>query len=288
MHFTRITRPLEIPAGLRSITVGGATLGGSGKTPLAIALAKCAASFGARVALVSHVYKAVDGRARWVCRDDMQAGDEAIASAIALHETGARVVAATRRQDAIDLASDWAQLLVIDGPLQIAPRRADWSVLAVDRQAPWGSGACPPLGDLRAPRQTLLATADTVVHVRTDLCDPMQDEAAWHIDGALGVNDGRWRSLDELRHEPRVLVTNLARPERLVRTLAAHGVTVTRHVDLADHSRESPSHVKYSDCLTTHKTRQAMHWPRAAWIEARLVLSEALVSKVRTLTTTPF
>src|SRR5512141_3039268 len=52
-----VARPLDIPSGVVTIGVGGSTLGGSYRTPVAIALA---ARLGrsARVALVSHGYGA--------------------------------------------------------------------------------------------------------------------------------------------------------------------------------------------------------------------------------------
>lgn len=283
----RVARPLEIPRGVVCITVGGSTLGGSGKTPLAVALCAQAAALGARAVLVSHAHRASGRDARWVEPEDDAAlvGDEAVASAVELRSTGARVVSAARRQAAVDLACEWAELLVIDGPLQLAPRRADWSVLAVDADAPWGSGSCPPRGDLRAPRRVLLANADAVVPIRTDARAPGEGEASWHVRGAIDVRTGRTLSLDSLRANASLrLVTNVARPERIARALRAHGVRVTHHVDLGDHSRATPaSRTKHSISLLPTKARQARAVPDAAWIDAHLVLSAELVSKVRTL-----
>src|SRR5947199_10694187 len=61
-----IARPLAWRDGARVIAIGGATLGGSGKTPLAIACARSFASRGSRVALVAHGYRASPGEARVV------------------------------------------------------------------------------------------------------------------------------------------------------------------------------------------------------------------------------
>jgi len=74
-----LVRSVAVPADVRVVAVGGATLGGSGKTPLAIACARELAKQGARVAFVGHAYRAHPGRARLVSPDDSLAevGDEA-------------------------------------------------------------------------------------------------------------------------------------------------------------------------------------------------------------------
>ena len=60
------TRPVRVPDGVRTVTVGGATLGGSGKTRIAIAIARALASRGERVVLVGHAYRARPVFARFV------------------------------------------------------------------------------------------------------------------------------------------------------------------------------------------------------------------------------
>jgi len=274
----RLERELNAPLGVKVVTVGGATLGGSGKTPLALAISRRAAMNGARVALLSRAYAAGDHAARWVdgADDPAVAGDEAVACAAALASTGARVVSGVDRQACVSLACAWASLLVIDGVAQLAPRRADWSLLAVDHEAPWGSGACPPRGDLRAPREALLTAADTVVRIRTDGATPKEAEASWRITGARRTRTAEFLSLDELRATRFTLVTNVARPERITRALAVHGLVPARHVELMDHSRRTPLDLKEFFCLAPTKVRQARNWPKSAWIEGSLELSADL------------
>jgi tetraacyldisaccharide-1-P 4'-kinase len=60
------TRPVRVPEGVRTVTVGGPTLGGSGKTRVAISIARTLASRGENVVLVGHAYRARPGRARFV------------------------------------------------------------------------------------------------------------------------------------------------------------------------------------------------------------------------------
>jgi tetraacyldisaccharide 4'-kinase len=237
----RVERPLVWPDGVRVLTVGGATLGGSGKTPLAIALARHAAERGEAVALIGHAYGAKPGpaRARVVRSDDavQVAGDEAIVCARALEGCGARVVVAPKRQAAVDFAiAHGARVLVVDGALQTTPRRADLALLAVDADAPWGAGLLPPMGDLRAPVARLLGASDAVVPI---------DDACIRSRGArVGSEILPWSELRSMRLG---LVTCLARPERLIRWLSARGVMPVIAIHRGDHAVRSSPRISASE-----------------------------------------
>jgi tetraacyldisaccharide 4'-kinase len=223
-----VARPLVLPAGVRVVTVGGATLGGSGKTPLAIACAlELAALHGGKdVAFVGHAYRADPRRPRVVSdHDDLrEVGDEALLAARALADARVPVVVAPRRADALALAAEFARIVVLDGVAQTRPMRASLALLAVDAAEPWGRAqAVPPAGDLRAPRAALLAACDRVVTVG---CDAAADarvvsRGAW-LDGSLLP----WRALAGLRLG---LLSALARPDRIVRDLASHGIALHGH-----------------------------------------------------------
>jgi len=224
----RVARPLRVPAGLKVVTVGGATLGGSGKTSVAIACARYLAAEGARVALIGHAYAARPGRARVVSVDDPHSvvGDEALVCAREVAGLAVDVVVAPSRQRAVDFAvTRGARLLVIDGPLQLSPRRADLSLLALDGERPWGGDACPPRGDRRAPKDALLAAADHVVWLGS---------RALSSRGAI-AGGGRFVSFAELASLRSGLAVTLARPERLLGWLARHGVHPRLTVRGADH-----------------------------------------------------
>jgi tetraacyldisaccharide 4'-kinase len=223
-----VAQPLTIPRGVMVVTVGGATLGGSGKTRIALTVSRALAECGARVVLVGHAYRARPTRARVVVQDDalVDVGDEALMCARALVGSG-RVVVAPERQAAVDFAASLAprvDVIVIDGPLQLAPVRASLALLAVDAHAPWGAGALPPAGDLRAPRAALLAQADIVVPV-----DAMPRAA---------IVDGTRVDLSSLvvPGGPRLgLFTAIARPARLEHALQRAGLELPVIVRAPDH-----------------------------------------------------
>lgn len=254
----RLARPLRVPSHARVIAVGGATLGGSWKTPLALACAARLAADGGRVAIVGHAYKADPGGPRFVDpRDPLEdVGDEALVCARAVSGSGAvRVAVGPTRQDAVDLALRHADQLVIDGALQLAPRRADLALLVVDGASPWGAGACPPRGDLRALPAALVAASDRVVAVGGPAAlDAALARLGRPVDRAwatlLGARlagtsaqdeDGELVSLGQLRRLRVGLWTSIARPSRVLDALAREGVVPHTVLAAADHA--SPSAV---------------------------------------------
>lgn len=238
----RLARPLRLPAGMRVFAIGSAVLGGAGKTPLAVALTRALAERGERVALIGHAYRASPGGARVVDPGDAVAlvGDDALASARLLAGGSAPVIVAPDRQSALDYAAGLGfGAVVVDGLLQASPARVAASILVLDAAAPWGGGACPPAGDLRAPREALLAAADHVVAIGGgDLSAALPPGAigipSW-IDGATAASGERC-SLAELAQRRVGVFVAVARPGRILAALRAAGIEPLRVIALADHA----------------------------------------------------
>lgn len=231
------------------IGVGGAVLGGAGKTPVAIEIARALAkgAGGDGVALIGHAYRARPGFARVVAESDRadEVGDDALSAARSL-SGDVRVVVAATRQDAVDhAASIGARVLVVDGLLQAAPRRLFASILLLDGAAPWGSGACPPAGDMRAPRAALLAAADLIAAVCMEGAPIAPDLPASairlhaHVAGAISAS-GERTSLDAIARTRAGLLLTVARPARIEAALARASVRPIVSIALGDHTTPSP------------------------------------------------
>jgi tetraacyldisaccharide 4'-kinase len=156
------------------------------------------------------------------------------------------VIVAPHRQGALDHAASLGlRVLVADGLLQSAPRRLASAILVLDEAAPWGSGACPPAGDLRAPREALLAASDHRV-LLTAGAEPSAELAPGlilvpsRIDGAAAPAHPRL-SLAELARLRCGLFLTVARPERILRALRLAGIAPSPIVTLADHASPSPA-----------------------------------------------
>jgi tetraacyldisaccharide 4'-kinase len=238
-----IARPLRLPTGVRVVGIGGAVLGGAGKTPVAIALVRALSSRDERPVLVGHAYRATPGRARVVRPDDVvqEVGDDALAAARLLDGIAPVIVAPTR-QAAVDCAARLGHgLLVVDGLLQSSPRPLGASVLVLDSADPWGAGACPPLGDLRAPREALLCASDLVAVLRPEgaRVDPAVPAGALELPSrtasARSVT-GDAVGLQELRDRRVGLLMAVARPARIVAALERAGLVPAITVALGAHA----------------------------------------------------
>lgn len=229
---SRVARPLRLPP-VPVVGVGGAVLGGSGKTPVAIAIAQTLSRAGARVALVSHSYRARPHHARQVLVDDPAGlvGDDALVAARALSSWAVPTWVAPTRQSAIDAAARDCSVIVVDGLLQSAPERLSCSVLVLDALLPWGAGACPPAGDLRAPPRALLRAADRVVLVSDPNCQretaspPFVEEACRVELRIVGARSGTTLlPIDRLRSLRLGVLLLVGRPRRILDSLERCGV----------------------------------------------------------------
>lgn len=213
-------RRLELPADLAVVGVGGPTLGGSGKTPLAIALATELSARGLRVVFVGHGYRSRPPHAamRVTPSSTVDAvGDEALIAAQALGGS-APVVVGPSRAAALSLAAELGDVAVVDGLLQTTPVRLAYSVLALDPRRPWGSGRVVPFGDLRAPPASLRVAADELLAVGGPDC-PASFALSSSVPPGARV----------------ALVSSMARPARFGEAAGAAGVVALFHVKRDDH-----------------------------------------------------
>lgn len=237
-----LVRRLEGFDGTHVVAIGGATLGGSGKTPLAIACARALASSGAHVALVGHAYRARPGHARTVMPQDTldDVGDEAILAARELADAGVIVVVAPRRTQAVAYAAHRSDVIVLDGVAQTMPVRASLALLAVDAHEPWGrTRAVPPSGDLRAPISALRSVSDGLVAItdpRIHAVDPSLD-GSWpaHAHSRGIWSGGRIVPWGDVAGTRVGLVCASARPHRVLRFLEARGLDVRAMIRDPDH-----------------------------------------------------
>ena len=242
-----LLRPVVYDGQALIVAVGGATLGGSGKTPLAIACATTLAAAGVRVVFVGHAYRARPRIPRRVSIFDsvQDVGDEALVAAQVLSPAGVDVVVGPRRSAAVSFASRLADVVVMDGVAQTSPVRASLALLAVDGCEPWGkTGLVPPSGDLRAPVDALRTACDAVVAIT----DPEMESfnkvvGAWTAtvrSRGVWINERivPWSCLRGTRVG---LVCALARADRVARFLEARGVTVSALIRERDHGPVRPS-----------------------------------------------
>jgi tetraacyldisaccharide 4'-kinase len=144
------------------ICVGNFTMGGAGKTPVALKLAALLLDHGIRPGFLTRGYggsergpylvnAASDGAAR--------VGDEPLL----LAETAPTVVSRDRPAGARLLESLAVDAIVMDDGFQNPSLAKDFSLIVIDAAAGFGSGRVFPLGPLRAPLAFQAAMADAIL-----------------------------------------------------------------------------------------------------------------------------
>ena len=155
-------------AGIPVIAIGNLTVGGTGKTPLAIHLAEILAARGWSPAIVSRGYGGTVRAPRGVslASDPAEVGDEPVLMArrsgcpVWVGPDRVAVIAALRHEHPD------CDIVILDDGLQHYRLRRDLEIAVVDARG-FGNGMMLPAGPLREPR-TRLWTVDAVIAHGTD------------------------------------------------------------------------------------------------------------------------
>jgi tetraacyldisaccharide 4'-kinase len=157
------------------ISVGNLTVGGTGKTTAALAVARWLLAKGRRVAFLSRGYRGAGERRALVVSEGFgpilpvrMAGDEAYMVARAAPELLVLVGKDRRRTGAVALEQLGAEALVLDDGFQYQRLARDLDVVLVDALMPFGYDFLVPRGLLREPLEHL-RRADSVWLTHSDL-----------------------------------------------------------------------------------------------------------------------
>ncbi len=150
------SRPLRLPVPV--VSIGNITLGGTGKTPLVIALARELVDRGLRPAVLTRGYGS-GRRHPLLVRPDLPVslvGDEALELAASLAPHGVAVWAGSDRATAARRAIEaGAELLLLDDGLQHWRLARDCDLTVLDAAQRLGNGLTFPAGPLREPARAL-------------------------------------------------------------------------------------------------------------------------------------
>jgi len=155
----RFARPFD--SGLPVICVGNLSAGGSGKTPIAIAIAERLRAKGHKPFFLTRGYGGSERGPAMALRahSAAQMGDEALL----LARAAPTIVARDRAAGARLAKEKGATVLVMDDGHQNFSLRKSLSLVVVDAEAGFGNGFQIPAGPLREPVAQGLARADVVV-----------------------------------------------------------------------------------------------------------------------------
>ncbi len=261
--FSKLRR-LSYQAGLRAIVypgvpviiVGNITVGGTGKTPLVIALTHRLQEAGYRPGIISRGYR---GKAKhWPQQvrpdsDPVMVGDEAVLLAQRTHcpiAVGPDRVAAAL---ALVTASD-CNILVSDDGLQHYRLGRDVEIAVIDGVRRLGNGFLLPAGPLREPEQRLKQVDFIVVNggIPGQLEYPMP-----LISNNFLPCDTRQKTIptDAFDGKKVHAVAAIGNPQRFFKTLRKLGIEVIEHI-FPDHYLLRPEDIFFHDGLTVLMTEK--------------------------------
>jgi tetraacyldisaccharide 4'-kinase len=246
LESVRISKPV--------VVVGNITVGGTGKTPLVIWLARALRNRGHVPGIVTRGY---GGTARtWPCdvsgdSDAAIVGDEAVLLAIA---TGELVVADFDRARAAQRAVErGASVVIADDGLQHYRLARDAEIAVIDASRGFGNGHRLPAGPLRESVRRLAATDAVVFNMRGSssesvarLGHPLEMKMRTRVTFARSLTTGEQRPLRAFAGAKVHAVAGIGHPEAFFDSLRAHGLSLETRA-LPDHARIAAADLSFGD-----------------------------------------
>jgi len=235
------------------IVVGNIAIGGTGKTPLTIALAQWLRERGHHPAIVSRGYGGTPSAQPTLVRSDtdpQQGGDEPVLMArrlnlpICVHPSRVAAVQKLLQTDAT------VDIVICDDGLQHYALARDIEIAVVDRARVHGNQRLIPAGPLRESVSRLDSVDIVVWNGEGD------GEYYRGIANELVRLDGGERCpLQELATKHCHAIAGIGHPQRFFRQLTAAGLEIEAHV-FPDHHRYLPAELSFEDDLPVLMTEK--------------------------------
>lgn len=234
------------------LVVGNISVGGTGKTPLTIALAEALRARGFRPGVVSRGY---GGTERGPVRlgeqpDPARFGDEPCL----IRAAGTPVAVGRDRSAAAQLlVDDGCDVVIADDGLQHYRLRRDAEICVIDGDRGFGNGRLLPAGPLREPLARLASVDFRVRNGGT----AATGEVSMRLAGGMArqLSDGDEQPLQTFRGQVVHAVAGIGHPARFFDSLRAQGVEVVQHA-FPDHHAYVPADLAFGDGLPVLMTEK--------------------------------
>ncbi len=223
-------------AGIPVICLGNLTLGGAGKTPAALTVARLLLAAHRRPFFLSRGY---GGRLRGpvIVNPKIHRAADVGDEPLLLARLAPTIVSRDRVAGAEAARFGGASVIVMDDGFQNPSLQKDLSILLVDRRRGIGNGWIFPAGPLRAPLETQLARAQALVTVGTgDGAATVEQTARSHrLPIFHGHIEPDRQTLAALMGRRVLAFAGLADPEKFFATLDEAGIVIAARQEFADH-----------------------------------------------------
>jgi tetraacyldisaccharide 4'-kinase len=230
------------------ICVGNFTVGGAGKTPTVITLAKAAKAKGLKAGVLSRGYGGSIDRTTVVDPAHHRARDVGDEPLLIARET-LTVVSRKRVDGARRLIGEGCDLIIMDDGFQSASLHFDYALMVIDTMRGIGNGRIVPAGPVRAPTGLQLKFATALLKVGTgNAADPFIRIAAR---SGKPVLEASIRPVDapEIRNRKVLAFAGIADPQKFFRTVEELGGIIAMDRPFGDHQHLTEDEI--ADILAT-------------------------------------
>lgn len=256
------------------IVVGNLTVGGVGKTPLVIALARHLKSKGVRIGIVSRGYLSTVKRYPHevlVTDDARQVGDEPWMIA---KKTGCPVIISPKRVQAVNylLQKFKPDIIISDDGLQHYKMGRTLEIVVIDGLRQFGNGFCLPAGPLREPISQLKKDSLIVINNGSR---PNAYSMELKPQKLLNLKSLKPMSEQDLS-QPMIAVAGIGHPERFFNTLNLLGISFKKY-PFPDHHNFKLNELQFDEkivVMTEKDAAKCQSFAKESWyflpVEAEL------------------
>lgn len=235
------------------IVVGNITVGGTGKTPMVIALIKALVAAGLKPAVISRGYGSQAPYYPYLVNPSDSAttvGDEPLLIAQSLD---CPVIIGADRKQSIELMISQCDcnVIVTDDGLQHYALKRDLEIAIVDGDRLFGNGHCIPMGPLREP-MSRLNTVDWVVSNGSS--DQFSTHMILQANELIQLTSNQHCGSEKWKLNKKVhAIAGIGNPSRFFNTLRELGFEPLEH-GFADHHQFAPGDIQFDDDLAVIMT----------------------------------